>query len=46
MFQKKIRAIYGTRASLKLANEVLPLRKKTLKQPSGNEKKEPEENQE
>jgi hypothetical protein len=44
MFTRKIRAIYGTRASLKLANEVLPLRKKSIKQPAGNEKKESEDN--
>jgi len=44
MFRKKIRAIYGTRSSLKLANEVLTLRKKSMKQPKGIEKKDVDEN--
>ena len=46
MFTRKIRAIYGTRASLKLANEVLPLRKKSIKQQVGSDKKDESENQE
>ena len=44
MFKRKIRAIYGTRASLKLANEVLPLRKKSIKPAIGSERKEVEDN--